>query len=53
MPYPNHYVTSNLGNRLIYVELDYNIKDQKDQFQSNFNLLTGNNNTLQISYITY
>jgi len=53
MPYPNDYVTSHLGNRLIYAELDYNIEDQKHQFQSNFNLITGNNNTLQISYITH
>lgn len=27
MPYPNAYVTSQLGNRLIYFELDYDIDE--------------------------
>jgi len=54
MPYPNGYVTSHLENRLIYVELNYNIVDEQHQFLSTFNLLTGgNDNTLHMSYITY
>jgi len=32
MPYPNDYVTSHLGKRLIYAELDYNIEDQNISF---------------------
>jgi len=40
MPYPNGFVTQNCGNRLVYVELDYNTVDQRDLFQSNFKSMT-------------
>ncbi|OIW15606.1 hypothetical protein TanjilG_08182 [Lupinus angustifolius] len=40
MPYPNGYVTSQLGNRLIYQELNYDTDELKRNFHSLFNSLT-------------
>ncbi|GAU49129.1 hypothetical protein TSUD_376720 [Trifolium subterraneum] len=40
IPYPNNYVTANLGNRLIYNELNYDVQEQKEQFQKLFKSLT-------------
>jgi len=43
MPYPNHFLGQQFGNRLIYAELDYNNVDEQLLFQSNFNSMTGLN----------
>jgi ATP-dependent DNA helicase PIF1 len=43
MPFPQHYVTANLGNRLIYDELNYDTKQQKEEFQDLYKKLTGSN----------
>ncbi|XP_045792116.1 uncharacterized protein LOC123886886 [Trifolium pratense] len=40
IPYPKHYVTANLGNRLIYDETNYDIQEQKQEFQTLFRALT-------------
>jgi hypothetical protein len=41
IPFPNHYVTAKLGNRLIYDELNYDTQQQKEEFQQLFKSLTG------------
>jgi hypothetical protein len=41
MPFPQHYITANLGNRLIYDELNYDAKQQKEEFQDLYKKLTG------------
>jgi len=41
MPYPNDFVLQNCGNRLIYAELNYNIAEQRELFQSNLRSMTG------------
>ena len=41
IPYPQHYVTTYLGNRLIYAELDYDVTELKSQFDNYFKSLTG------------
>lgn len=41
MPYPKGYVSSQLGNRLIYEERDYDTSELQSQFQQCFNSLTG------------
>ena len=41
MPYPDAFATTNCGNRLIYSELDYNIAEQHNLFERNFNSMTG------------
>jgi hypothetical protein len=41
MPFPNNYVTAQLGNRLIYDEKNYDTKQQKEEFQNLFKSLTG------------
>lgn len=41
MPYPKGYVASQLGNRLIYEECDYDQAIQQQQFQQLFSSLTG------------
>jgi len=40
MPYPDAFATTNCGNRLIYSELDYNMVEQHDLFQRNYNSMT-------------
>jgi len=40
MPYPNDFVVKYCGNKLVYVELDYNKDDELHMFQSNFNTMT-------------
>ncbi|KAG4946474.1 hypothetical protein JHK87_042481 [Glycine soja] len=40
IPYPQHYVTTYLGNRLIYAELDYDVTELKSQFNNYFKSLT-------------
>jgi len=37
---PNGFVNAYSGNRLIYAELDYNIKEERNLFLSNLNLMT-------------
>jgi len=41
MPYPDAFATTNCGNRLIYSELDYNMVEQHNVFQRNYNSMTG------------
>jgi hypothetical protein len=41
IPYPKQYVTANLGNRLIYDELNYDKEHQRKEFQELFQTLTG------------
>jgi hypothetical protein len=41
IPFPNNYVTAELGNRLIYDELDYDVNQQKQEFENLFQSLTG------------
>jgi hypothetical protein len=41
MPYTKGYVLEQLGNRLIYDERNYDIQDQKDQFEQLHAALTG------------
>jgi hypothetical protein len=41
MPYPQDYITAELGNRLIYDEHNYNVEELKVEFQELFSLLTG------------
>ena len=41
IPYPQHYVTTHLVNRLIYAKLDYDITELKSQFNNYFKSLTG------------
>jgi len=41
MPYPNDFVVDYCGNRLVYVELDYNKDGELHIFESNFNHMTG------------
>ncbi|KAK2370682.1 hypothetical protein QL285_083707 [Trifolium repens] len=41
MPYPKDYVTADLGNRLIYDEHNYNVRQQKEEFDTLFQSLTG------------
>ena len=41
MPYPNGFLTENCGNRLIYAELNYDIVEQRNLFQSNLKSMTG------------
>ncbi|KAF1869548.1 hypothetical protein Lal_00017123 [Lupinus albus] len=40
MPYPKGYITSQLGNRLIYDELNYDTNELKDNFNLLFQSLT-------------
>ncbi|XP_019451814.1 PREDICTED: uncharacterized protein LOC109353911 [Lupinus angustifolius] len=40
MPYPNGYITSQLGNKLIYEELNYDTDELKKNFNTLFNSLT-------------
>lgn len=40
MPYPDNYVTTNLGNQLVYVEYAYNVVDLQSKFQACFHSLT-------------
>jgi hypothetical protein len=41
MPFPEGYVTENLGNRLIYDEKNYNVAQQLLEFNRLFASLTG------------
>jgi hypothetical protein len=41
MPFPDGYVTSFLGNRLIYDERNYNPEEQDRIFQQLFASMTG------------
>jgi hypothetical protein len=41
MPYPQDYVTADLGNRLIYDEHNYDVQILKAEFQELYKLLTG------------
>jgi hypothetical protein len=41
MPYPQDYVTADLGNRLIYDEHNYDVESLRAEFLELFNLLTG------------
>jgi hypothetical protein len=41
IPYPSNYVTAQLGNRLIYDEKNYDVKQQKSEFETLFKSLTG------------
>ncbi|XP_058733727.1 uncharacterized protein LOC131605382 [Vicia villosa] len=41
MPYPDSYVTRDIGNRLIYDERDYNVNDERKNFTALFKALTG------------
>jgi hypothetical protein len=40
-PYPSNYVMEELGNRLIYDELNYDVDALKLEFQRLFSTLTG------------
>ena len=54
-PYPSGYVVEQLGNRLIYNELNYNVDALAVEFQQLFRSLTGTNSLLlyyRIIYIT-
>jgi len=54
-PYPSGYVVEQLGNRLIYDELNYNVDALAVEFQQLFRSLTGTNSLLlyyRIIYIT-
>jgi len=42
MPYPDGFVTAHCVNRLIYSELDYNVREEHNIFERNFNCMTGN-----------
>jgi hypothetical protein len=41
MPFPKQHVTAQLGNRLIYDEKNYDVQQQKKEFQELYKLLTG------------
>jgi hypothetical protein len=41
IPYPDNYVTAQLGNRLVYDEKNYDVQQQKIEFQNLFKTLTG------------
>jgi len=41
MPYPNDFAVKYCGNKLVYIELDYNKDDELHVFQSNFKTKTG------------
>jgi len=41
MAYPDGFVTTHYGNRFIYSELDYNVREEYNLFQMNFNYMTG------------
>lgn len=41
IPYPKGYVASQLGNRLIYEERNYDIDQLQDVFQNCYESLTG------------
>jgi hypothetical protein len=41
IPFPDNYVTADLGNRLIYDELNYDVHQQKQEFKGLFQSLTG------------
>lgn len=41
IPFPKGYVQSQLGNRLIYEERDYDVVELLDQFESYLSSLTG------------
>jgi hypothetical protein len=54
-PYPSGYVVEQLGNRLIYDELNYNADALAVEFQQLFRSLTGTNSLFlyyRIIYIT-
>ncbi|XP_058775184.1 uncharacterized protein LOC131649437 [Vicia villosa] len=40
MPYPDSYVTRDIGNRMIYDERDYNVDDERKNFTALFKALT-------------
>jgi len=40
MLFPNGFVLQNIGNRLVYAKLNYNIAEQQDLFQSNLRSMT-------------
>lgn len=40
-PYPEGYIVEQLGNRLIYDELNYNVNELDAEFQQLFATLTG------------
>jgi hypothetical protein len=40
IPYPDNYVTAQLGNRLVYDEKNYDVQQQKIEFQNLFKTLT-------------
>ena len=42
MPYPDSYVTRDVGNRLFYDEHDYNADTERENFHNLFSNLTGN-----------
>lgn len=42
LPFPNGCVSNALGNRLIYVELNYDVTDMTSQYTNLFLALTGN-----------
>jgi hypothetical protein len=46
IPYPKNYVTAELGNRLIYDELNYDAQQQKEEFNGLYKSLTGAFNAL-------
>jgi len=41
MPYPDGYVIAQCGNRLVYSELDYNVVNEENVFQKNYDSMTG------------
>ncbi|KAF1868275.1 hypothetical protein Lal_00018796 [Lupinus albus] len=53
MPYPKGYVTSLLGNRLIYDELNYDTTELKDNFNLFLQSLTGTSKTHMWRTLTY
>ncbi|PNX64126.1 helicase-like protein, partial [Trifolium pratense] len=40
LPFPNDYVTAELGNRLIYDELNYDVHQQREEFRQLYQSLT-------------
>jgi hypothetical protein len=51
IPYPSNYVTAELGNRLIYDELNYDVHQQKEEFNELYKSLTGGFHLLLIILI--
>lgn len=48
MPYPDDFVVSNVGNRLIYEERQYDLIAQKHLFDTLFSSLTG-----KMTFVSY